>query len=495
MPIRSPKLSNPAAGWLKSFVTQFSGESDDPDGAKHIAWFLKTFAVVLLITASAGLIIAVGSIDASPGHLAATLLAGVNFVGLGLLISCAAFAAGGVLGFLFGIPRVGAVAETGGATASPINSNTNLEQVSDWVTKIVVGLGLTQAYQVNALLVEFSYTVQQGLAPVKDAGLAACLILLGSSVAGFITAYLKARTALVLAFAAATNTVQQALSDLALEHMFDEATKVLNGRGVTADQTARDVATRLLRSAPDKTSSPLLLKQIGMAYATTNNFAAAAAALGLSAKNDPSDTTTKFLAVRAATLAGRTQDAAQMADNTPPPAGQLNDQEIENSLAAMFAGLYNRGAYPNVIAIGERLAEDATAKTKSRLWLYLAAAYGQAYTAALALARPPGAVTPDMKTLRDKALDAATRAKILDGPKNLPILQQLWDPNAPGKTPGEDDLEGFIDDPDFQALLGPATPAPPAPPPPPPPPPPQPSAPQDTGTPAPDPQDPALSSD
>ncbi len=123
----------------------------------------------------------------------------------------------------------------------------------------------------------------------------------------------------------------------------------------------------------------------------------------------------------------------------------------------------------------------------------MAAAYGQAYTAALALARPPGAVTPDMKTLRDKALDAATRAKILDGPKNLPILQQLWDPNAPGKTPGEDDLEGFIDDPDFQALLGPATPAPPAPPPQPPQP--QPSEPQDTGTQAPDPQYPAPSSD
>jgi hypothetical protein len=96
----------------------------------------------------------------------------------------------------------------------------------------------------------------------------------------------------------------------------------------------------------------------------------------------------------------------------------------------MFAGLYNRGAYANVIAIGERLAEDATAKTKSRLWLYLAAAYGQAYKAALAAAKPPGAVTPDMKALRDKALDAATQAKVLDGPKNLPILQQLWDPTA-----------------------------------------------------------------
>jgi hypothetical protein len=451
----------------------------------------------------------VGSINTSTLKLTlTTALAGINFVGLGLLISCAAFAAGGVLGFLFGIPRVRTVADTGGAAASPINSNTNLEQVSDWVTKIVVGLGLTQAYQLNGLLVEFSYTVQQGLAQVKDAGLAACLILLGSSIAGFIAAYLKARTALVLAFAAATQTVQQALSDLALEHMFDEATKVLNGRGVTADQNARDVATRLLRSAPAKTSDPGLLKQIGMAYATINNFAAAAAALTQSAKNDATDTTTRFLAVRAAALAGRPQDAAEMADNTPPPAGQLKDQEIENSLAAMFAGLYNRGAYPNVIAIGERLAADATAKTKSRLWLYLAAAYGQAYKAAVAAARPPGTITPEMQTLRDKALDAATQAKVLDGPKNLPILQQLWDPNAPGKEPGEDDLEGFIDDPDFQALLGPATPAPPAspppappaPPPPPPappvsPPPPQPSEPQDPGAQTPDPQDPAPSSD
>lgn len=480
---------NPLAGWFGGFVKQFVGpDSDsDGDGARHIAWFLETFAVVLLITAVAGLIIAVGSISTSAGQRVETFLAGVNFVGLGLLISCAAFAAGGVLGFLFGIPRVSAASADG--VANPINSNTNLEQVSDWVTKIVVGLGLTQAHLVNGLLIDFSFTVQQALPRVKDAGLAACLILLGSCVAGFIAAYLKARTALVLAFAAAAHTVQEALSNLALNHMLDEATKVLNGRGEAADQNARNVATLLLRSAPDKTSSPTLLMQIGMAYAVNTNFPAAAAALAQAAKNDPGNDTVKFLAVRAAALARRNDTAASLADNTPPKPGPLDDKQIETSLAAMFAGLYTRGACASVIAIGERLAQDPKAQTKSRLWLYLAAAYGQAYALAKAKARPPGTVTADMHALKEKALNAATRAKLLDPAKNLPVLQQLWDPNAPGKPFGENDLESFIDDPDFIALLGPAVAAP-TPPPSDPPPAPDPTPASDPPTPDPSPPDP-----
>ena len=74
----------------------------------------------------------------------------------------AAFAVGAFAGFLFGIPRYAAqpattllatqaVAQTTGTTsinippASPLYaSNTNLEQVSDWLTKIILGATLMQ---------------------------------------------------------------------------------------------------------------------------------------------------------------------------------------------------------------------------------------------------------------------------------------------------------------------------------------------------------------
>ena len=58
--------------------------------------------------------------------------------GLGML-SAAALIAGGFFGFLFGIPRY--LATPGPMQVQP---NTNLEQISDWLTKVLVGVGLTQ---------------------------------------------------------------------------------------------------------------------------------------------------------------------------------------------------------------------------------------------------------------------------------------------------------------------------------------------------------------
>lgn len=57
-----------------------------------------------------------------------------------------AYCVGGFLiGFLFGIPKVLQANETVAARANPqYRVNKNLEQISDWLTKIIVGLGLVQ---------------------------------------------------------------------------------------------------------------------------------------------------------------------------------------------------------------------------------------------------------------------------------------------------------------------------------------------------------------
>jgi hypothetical protein len=74
----------------------------------------------------------------------------------GLLLSGAALLAGVLLGFVFGIPRQlqleesKVVASADQASSSSVSArvryqgNTNLEQISDWLTKILVGVGLTQ---------------------------------------------------------------------------------------------------------------------------------------------------------------------------------------------------------------------------------------------------------------------------------------------------------------------------------------------------------------
>ncbi len=81
-------------------------------------------------------------------------------IGIMLLIGGACFGIGILLGFLFGIPRL--VSQNIAPTVSnPTNSlspqarraraiasNDNLVQISDWLTKIIVGVGLTQLYSI-----------------------------------------------------------------------------------------------------------------------------------------------------------------------------------------------------------------------------------------------------------------------------------------------------------------------------------------------------------
>lgn len=66
----------------------------------------------------------------------------INTFGCGILIAGASFSAGGFLGFIFGIPSILQ------NPSAKLKYNDNLVQISDWLTKIIVGVGLTQLYKI-----------------------------------------------------------------------------------------------------------------------------------------------------------------------------------------------------------------------------------------------------------------------------------------------------------------------------------------------------------
>jgi hypothetical protein len=72
----------------------------------------------------------------------------LSSIGVGLLIGGAALCAGGFMGFLFGIPSLQQNADQSAASATTFKYNDNLMQISDWLTKIIVGVGLTQLYKI-----------------------------------------------------------------------------------------------------------------------------------------------------------------------------------------------------------------------------------------------------------------------------------------------------------------------------------------------------------
>lgn len=136
-----------------------------------------------------------------------------EIIGLGLLVATASFAVGALLGFLFGIPRSSGQQAKGDAAEGEKNvtaeeapadpaqrfiANTNLEQISDWLTKILVGVGLIQIHEVGGAIEDLA----NGLAPgLGSQGFAvAVTLLVAFSITGFVGAYLYTRLRLQTAF-------------------------------------------------------------------------------------------------------------------------------------------------------------------------------------------------------------------------------------------------------------------------------------------------------
>src|SRR6185503_4141961 len=153
--------------WLRNLYVDKNNY--DP-GARHMRWFLATFGLVLAISA-------LGSIP----FAVVTWQPWLRFVGLALLVGSAGFASGALLGFLFGVPRANRGAGGDGNTGSDGKwlSNTNLEEVSDWLTKMVVGVSLVEFSNLNDALTQFALQVDHAIPAVPNAGFAASLILVG----------------------------------------------------------------------------------------------------------------------------------------------------------------------------------------------------------------------------------------------------------------------------------------------------------------------------
>ena len=139
----------------------------------------------------------------------------MHFLGASLTVNAGAFALAGIAGFLFGIPLVNqAEASHGGAgqtdrAGTAYRVNTALEQISDWLTKIIVGLGLVELRQIGPYFLKVSTLLTTAYLP-----LAVSSSLVGASVAyfgtvGFVSGYLWSRIYLPVEFSRAEQSAKQ----------------------------------------------------------------------------------------------------------------------------------------------------------------------------------------------------------------------------------------------------------------------------------------------
>lgn len=145
-------------------------------------------AVLFLASNSAGFL----AIMASPVHNQATAA----------LWAMMCIAAGAFIGFLFGVPKVNPTA----IDSAGLLPNTNIETVSDWLTKIIVGVGLINFKEIGGFLSSISDKLAASLA--MDAPFAMALIVY-FFVAGLIQGYLLTRMFLSWQFSLQFRTVEQ----------------------------------------------------------------------------------------------------------------------------------------------------------------------------------------------------------------------------------------------------------------------------------------------
>lgn len=113
----------------------------------------------------------------------------------GILVGLAAVLVGALAGFIFGIPKHVATAggSPGGAESNEYEGNTSLEQISDWLTKILVGAGLVELKGLPGALREFGLVFKENKALGSVGFVAGPAIAIAFAVSGFLLSYLWTR--------------------------------------------------------------------------------------------------------------------------------------------------------------------------------------------------------------------------------------------------------------------------------------------------------------
>jgi len=182
-----------ASDWLKSF--SFADSDVPPD--------VRTIVRFFYVTVAAGFFVTFNHQRFSPGTMTS------------LLWALASLALGAAIGFLFGIPKVlqPQSASASGTRDNEQNQarqyqqqvNTNLTEISDWLTKIIVGLGLINLKAIPVRLVGMADVLAKGLNPEDQARerAFALAIIIFFSIMGFLFGYLGTRLFLAGAFSRA----------------------------------------------------------------------------------------------------------------------------------------------------------------------------------------------------------------------------------------------------------------------------------------------------
>jgi hypothetical protein len=184
-----------------------------------------------------------------------------SITAVGIMTAGACLLVGTLIGFLFGLPRTlqrdrrTSNSEQEGyseAEAQEVSYrvNTNLEEISDWLTKIIVGLGLIQLTTVPGKLQQIADSLQIGLGGFPSSSSFAVVILVYFSICGFFLGYLGTRLVVAGALRRAELSFRNSLTE-AISTLYNTELK-LTGKQKQDVRDARQIIEKQLGLFPQE---------------------------------------------------------------------------------------------------------------------------------------------------------------------------------------------------------------------------------------------------
>jgi hypothetical protein len=415
--------------------------------------------------------------------------------GTGMLVCIAAASVGAIVGFLFGVPRpisesgaqisASSGAASGGSQGGADNagkvptteqhqtagwqSSTNLTQISDWLTKIIVGVGLVDFHKVLPILTALTTFVGgQLLGGIAGTRLVLPSLMFAGSIFGFMYSYLFTQLFLAALMAYSANQVTNPMALYGSEKAEMAAIGpsdpriAPSPRGVLTPETApadveptqpqKEAARRISTVPLDDISDSDSLLAWARAQAVLNDYKSAVSGYGkllqIQRKPEVLAEASRVYARAGDITTARTliEEAALNRDQTSP---------VARARIVFDAGNYALydpppGGYTRALT----LLDDATmaADTTGGLHVLRACANGQRYS------YEGDNLTQDARDRLEAGVfhDLEIAWKM---PGNANWIRYLLTPRS-GEGQTDDDLKSFWSLPKFQALL--SSPAPPA---------------------------------
>lgn len=213
-------------------------DNKDPDVWGILKW-------LIFLGASAIIILSIGSVWEKAAKDKLEMLGFLKSCGTALLISGACFSSGSLMGFLFAIPKLlqntNLLPEQIKNDQTVILHNDNLVQISDWPTKIIVGVGLTQLNQIPEGLRSVGTQLGKSFGADDIGTNIAIGCVLYFVVVGFLASYIWTRLYFVKLLGQ-TNEELQKKQIRKLENAADHAVAGENKKTITESQMASDAA-------------------------------------------------------------------------------------------------------------------------------------------------------------------------------------------------------------------------------------------------------------